>query len=522
LADATKVDHWYFIAGVDVVSLSDASALVVFGDSITDGHGSTTNENNRWPDLLANRLQASMGKRAPSVLNQGIGGNRLLLDGLGPNAEARFDHDVLDQTGVRSVMILEGVNDLGMLARTGDVPQTEHDAMVRRIITAYQQMITRARSRGLQAIGATIMPFVGSEFYHPGARTEADRQAVNNWIRTSGHFDSVIDFDAVIRDPQHSDRLLAAFDSGDHLHPSPAGYAAMAAAVPLTFFGRDVDSPKIAITFDDLPAHGPLPPGTTRTEIAQKIVAALRDAGIPPTFGFVNGLDTEQHPADLAALQAWRAAGQPLGNHAWSHMDLNKNSLEEFEADANHNEPLLKDLMKDADWHWFRFPYLSEGDTPEKRAGVRAFLKRGGYKIAGVTISFGDYLWTEPYTRCRTKNDTQALQALEDSYLSAANESIGYYRGLSHTLYGRDIPYVLLLHIGALDAEMLPKLLQLYKSRGFTFVTLTEAEADEFYRNSVDLDLPPATDTLEGVMAERHLPLPVQASFGPLLDAVCR
>lgn len=521
-SDAKKVEHWYFIAGVDVPGPADGAAVVILGDSITDGHGATTNANNRWPDVLANRLQTSMDKRAPGVLNQGIGGNRLLLDGLGPNALARFDHDVLDQAGVRYLVILEGVNDLGMLARTGEVPQVEHDEMVHRIIVAYQQMIDRARDRGLRVIGATILPFVGSEFYHPDALTEADRRAVNNWIRTPGHFDDVIDFDAVMRDPQHPERLLASFDSGDHLHPSPAGYAAMANAVPLTLFSRDAASPKMAITFDDLPAHGSLPPGTTRLEIATKILAALRGAGMPPTFGFVNGVATEQHAADYAALQAWRAADQPLGNHTWSHMNLNTHSIDELEAEVNHNEPLLKDLMRDADWHWFRFPYLAEGDTAEKRAGIRGFLKQRGYKVAAVTMSFSDYLWTDPYFRCREKGDSKAIQALEDSYLSAADESIEYYRGMSRTLYGKDIPYVLLLHIGALDEEMLPRLLKLYRSRGFTFVTLQEAESDEFYRNSIDLDLPPGIDTLEGAMAEQHLPLPAQASYGPLLDAVCR
>jgi len=280
--------------------------------------------------------------------------------------------------------------------------------------------------------------------------------------------------------------------------------------------------PRIAITFDDLPAHGSLPPGTTRVEIATKILAALRDAGAPPTYGFANGLLIERQPEDSAVLGAWRGAGQPLGNHSWSHMDLNKHPLEEFEADVSKNEPLLTQWMKDGDWHWFRFPYLAEGETPEKKAGVRGFLKQHNYKIAAVTMSFGDYLWTEPYARCKAKGDSNAIAAMENTFLSAADESISYYRGLSHTLYGRDIPYVLLLHIGALDAEMLPQLLKLYQSRGFSFVTLAEAEADEFYRASVDLELPPAPDMLEQVMAERGLPLPARVSLGPLLDAMCR
>lgn len=237
LPDAKRVDHWYFIAGVDVVAPADAAAIVVLGDSITDGHGATTNANNRWPDVLAKRLQAAPAARRLAVLNHGIGGNRLLQDGLGPNALARFDHDVLAQAGVRYLVVLEGVNDLGTLARLHEVPPAEHDALVGQIIGAYEQIIARAHIHGIKVIGCTILPFVGSDYYHPGPATEADRVAVNNWIRTAGHFDAIIDFDRIMRDPKHPDQLLATFDSGDHLHPSPTGYAAMGDAVPLSLFG---------------------------------------------------------------------------------------------------------------------------------------------------------------------------------------------------------------------------------------------------------------------------------------------
>ncbi len=524
LPNAKKVDHWYFISGVDVSSLSEAAAVVVLGDSVTDGHGATLNGNDRWPDWLAKRFQAK--KMEVGVLNQGVGGNRLLLDGIGPNALARFDHDVLALAGVRYVILLEGINDLGMLARTGEVPEAEYNALVNRIISAYEQIISRAHAHRIQIFGATILPFTGSEFYHPDGRTETARQAVNHWIRSSGNFDAFIDFDNTMRDPEHVSRLLPSLDSGDHLHPSPVGFAAMAEAVPLELFGTnrlpDTAAPRIAITFDDLPAHGSLPLGISRIEIASKILTALREAGVPPTYGFVNGLPIEHRPEDIAVLDAWRAAGQPLGNHTWSHMDLNKHSLDEFETDAGRNEPLLAKSMKDEDWHWFRFPFLSEGDVPTKQSGVRAYLAQHGYKVAAVTMNFADYQWTEPYARCKAKNDRLALKALEDTYLSAAEESISYYRSLSHTLFDRDIPYVLLLHVGALDAEMLPRLLQLYRSEGFTFVTLAEAESDEFYRGSVDLYSIPKSDTLEGAMVERSLQLPARASFGPLLDAVCR
>jgi lysophospholipase L1-like esterase len=236
LQDATRVEHWYQISGVDVVGPEKAAAVVTLGDSITDGHGATTNGNDRWPDVLAARMQADKSSRATGVLNEGIGGNRLLLDGLGPNALARFDRDVVAQTAVRAVIVLEGVNDLGTLTRDHDVSAEEHAALVGRIEAGYTQMIERAHGHGVRVIGATILPYVGSGYYHPGPESEADRQAINRWIREAGHFDAVVDFDKVMRDPQHPDRLLPAYDSGDHLHPGPAGYKAMGEAIPLTLF----------------------------------------------------------------------------------------------------------------------------------------------------------------------------------------------------------------------------------------------------------------------------------------------
>jgi lysophospholipase L1-like esterase len=236
IPNAKSVEHWYFIAGIEVNVPGDASSIVILGDSITDGRGSTTNANNRWTDILAQRLQAQSSTRKLAVLNHGIGGNRLLADGLGPNALARFDTDVIAQSGVRYLIVLEGVNDIGMLARSENVSAAEHEALVKRITGAYQQMIARAHAHGIKIIGATIMPFAGSEFYHPGPASEADRQSVNESIRGPGHFDAVIDFDKITRDPEHPEHLLPAFDSGDHLHPSPAGYAAMASAVPFSIF----------------------------------------------------------------------------------------------------------------------------------------------------------------------------------------------------------------------------------------------------------------------------------------------
>jgi lysophospholipase L1-like esterase len=238
LQGAKGTAHWYQLAGVEVEAAPGAAAIVAFGDSITDGHGVATDRNTRWPDILAERLQVAPATRGIGMLNLGIGGNRLLLDGLGPNALARFDRDLLGQPGVRWAILLEGINDLGTFTVEAPKSPAEHQALVRRMIATYSQMAARARARGIRLIAGTIMPFDGFTYYHPDAANEADRQALNAWIRAPGHFDAVIDFDALMRDPAHPDRLRPDYDSGDHLHPSEAGYRAMGEAVPLALFFR--------------------------------------------------------------------------------------------------------------------------------------------------------------------------------------------------------------------------------------------------------------------------------------------
>jgi lysophospholipase L1-like esterase len=231
---AEKVVRWFQLAAVDVSTPANASAVVAFGDSITDGHASTTDGNDRWPDVLARRLQGS--KMPVAVVNEGIGGNHLLTDGLGVNALARMDRDVLSQDGVRFVIVLEGINDIGMLARAKTGTPQQHAALVARMIAAYEQIVMRAHAHGLKVIGGTMTPFVGSDYYAPAAADEADRVAVNAWIREPGHFDAVVDFDKVVRNPADPSRMLPAFDSGDHLHPGPMGYKAMGDAIPLALF----------------------------------------------------------------------------------------------------------------------------------------------------------------------------------------------------------------------------------------------------------------------------------------------
>jgi len=230
LDGAASAEHWYLLAGIDVPAEGRA-AVAVLGNSITDGRGSGTDRQNRWPDHLARRLQSSPRTARVAVLNMGIGGNRVLRGGLGPPALERFDRDVAERSGVRWLIVLEGVNDIGE-ARGAE----EAAATARELIAAYRWMIARAHARGIRAYGATILPFGGS-FYDSPER-EAARQTVNEWIRTGGEWDAVIDLDAALRDPASPTRLRPEADTGDHLHPNEAGHRMMGEAVELALFAR--------------------------------------------------------------------------------------------------------------------------------------------------------------------------------------------------------------------------------------------------------------------------------------------
>jgi lysophospholipase L1-like esterase len=231
-SSAESFTRWYFLAGVEIQGGLNAASVVAFGDSITDGHGASTDANERWPDILATRLSMEH----IGVVNRGIGGNRVLADGLGPNALARFDRDVLATPGARYLIVLEGVNDLGGLDRAEVHDPETHHALVAQLEAAFVQIAARAHSRGLAVFGGTVMPYRGSDYYHPSDLSEADRSVLNRWIRTSGVFDAVIDFDKAMSDPSHPDRLDPAVDSGDHLHPNPLGYKRMGELVPLDLF----------------------------------------------------------------------------------------------------------------------------------------------------------------------------------------------------------------------------------------------------------------------------------------------
>lgn len=230
-----------FITGIEVRNPAAGGAIVAFGDSITDGVGSTPGANRRWPDLLAERLAARGGARF-GVVNHGISGNRVLNSGAGESALARFDRDVLSVAGVTHVIVFEGVNDLGIgFGRFEGPMRAMQDAMppsgpvtVQTMIAGYRQLIARAHARGVKIIGATIAPYEGAAYWTPEGETA--RQAINAWIRESGEFDAVLDFDAVLRDPAQPTRMEDGLHSGDFLHGSDAGYRALAESIDLSLF----------------------------------------------------------------------------------------------------------------------------------------------------------------------------------------------------------------------------------------------------------------------------------------------
>ncbi|KAI9925449.1 hypothetical protein AWENTII_012907 [Aspergillus wentii] len=237
LTDAMSVEHWYYISAVEALLPSSTSAFAIIGDSITDGRGSDTDGNNRWPDLLLTRMQAFPETSSISILNQAAGGNRVLKDGLGPNALSRIDRDILAHSGVRYAMLFEGVNDIGVTA----ADEYNQTMIGDRLIVAYQQIVTRLHAADIPVFGGTITPFGTSSnasyvqpYSHP--EREKTRQRVNEWIRTSGVFDAVVDFDEMLRDPDQLDVLAEEYDSGDHLHPNVRGYQALADGFPLEIF----------------------------------------------------------------------------------------------------------------------------------------------------------------------------------------------------------------------------------------------------------------------------------------------
>jgi peptidoglycan/xylan/chitin deacetylase (PgdA/CDA1 family) len=281
-------------------------------------------------------------------------------------------------------------------------------------------------------------------------------------------------------------------------------------------------SAAVALTFDDLPSHGPLPQGLTRASIARSIIGALKAAQAPPIYGFINAKRIDEDASSEQVLQLWRDAGFPLGNHTFSHIAPNTNPAEAFEKDLLANETILKKYMSDQDWHWLRFPFLQEGETVEKHRALETILKNHGYRVAEVSLSFGDYGYNEPYARCLAKNDRQGIEALKKSYLDGALDSLVAGQKMAQMVYGHDIKHVMLLHIGGFETVMLPKLLDLLEEKNFKLITLQEAESDPAYATDAPLDGNWGGTFLQQMMRVKHLEMPPVEDRLSKLDAVCR
>ena len=279
---------------------------------------------------------------------------------------------------------------------------------------------------------------------------------------------------------------------------------------------------KVAITFDDLPLNGSLPPGVTRAETTKSVLAILKKRHAPPVYGFVNAKKLEGSADGAEALKLW-AAAEPMGNHTYSHMDLEQNTVEAFEREIEEDEPALELLEEKDNWHWLRYPYLREGDTVEKRRGVRAYLKARGYRIAQVTLDWEDYLWNFAYARCAAKNETKSIAWLRSSYLNTASEFLDLGREQAKLIYGHDINYVLLMHLGAFSSTILPEALDLLKKKGFKLVTLEEAESDAAYDGDPDVGLHDAGTFLDQWMQVKQIKYPEHAEKPyKEIESVCR
>jgi peptidoglycan/xylan/chitin deacetylase (PgdA/CDA1 family) len=280
----------------------------------------------------------------------------------------------------------------------------------------------------------------------------------------------------------------------------------------VAFAGSGV-AQKLAITIDDLPQNGALPPGVTRVDITRDTLAVLKKRHVPPVYGFINAKKLEGSVDGAEALKLW-AAAEPFGNHTYTHIDLEANTAEAFERDMEQNEPTLELLAKPGlgksgnDWHWLRYPYLHEGDTVEKRRAVREYLTKHGYKIAQVTLDWEDYMWNSAYARCAAKNDKKSIEWLRTSYLTTASDFLDLGREQAKLIYGHEINYVLLMHLGAFSSTIMPDALDLLKKKGFKLVTLEEAESDPIYQGDPDIGLHDAGTLLDQMMQLKQIKYP--------------
>jgi peptidoglycan/xylan/chitin deacetylase (PgdA/CDA1 family) len=281
---------------------------------------------------------------------------------------------------------------------------------------------------------------------------------------------------------------------------------------------------KVALTFDDLPLNGTLPAGKKQSDFARDTVKVLKKHRIPASYGFINAVQLERNPDGALALQIWVKGGHPLANHTYNHLDFTKNTVEDFQREILRNEPVLELLMAARDFRWFRYPFLHEGDTLEKRRAVRAFLAGNGYRIAQTTIDWEDYLWNSAHARCWMKKDAQGIEWLKESYRTAASEFMRFQRQNSRAVFGRDIHHVMLLHLGSFSSVILPDLFEILDEEGFEIVTLPEAQRDAAYDYDPDLAEARGGTLVELGMQAKNIPWPADAPRVPRerLTGICQ
>ncbi len=316
---------------------------------------------------------------------------------------------------------------------------------------------------------------------------------------------------------------------GTDLKSMRAAVLMAAAFLCASAFAADAPRLKVALTFDDLPLNGTLPLGARQSDFARDTVRVLKKHRIAPSYGFINANKLERNPDGARALRIWIEGGHPLANHTYSHIDFTKTPVEEFQREILRNEPALmllqpREQEDEKAWKWFRYPYLHEGDTLEKRRAIRAFLADNGYRIAQTTLDFEDYLWNSANARCWMKQDAESIAWLRDSYRTAAREFIRFGRENSRAVFGRDIHHVMLLHLGSFSAHILPELFAILDEEGFDIVTLEEAQKDPVYDYDPDIAAPGGGTLTDLGMRAKNIPWPDNAPRKPRerLNQICR
>jgi peptidoglycan/xylan/chitin deacetylase (PgdA/CDA1 family) len=280
---------------------------------------------------------------------------------------------------------------------------------------------------------------------------------------------------------------------------------------------------EMAVTIDDLPTHGALPQGMQRVTIAEQIISTLKRHAVPEAYGFVNGGQIRDNPEHTDILRMWLQTGFRVGNHTFSHPNLNRVPASDYIADIERNEAVLVEVAGPRWGRIFRYPYLHEGDTPQKRQAVRRWLAAHGYQIAQVTVYFDDWAWNDAYARCMERPDGGSIQWLKQSFLEAAVRRLQWSQAASKVVLGRQIKHILLLHLGAFDALMLDELLGAYRTAGVTMIGLKAAMADPAYKLDPDIVWDGELTFLLQVARARHLSIPPDPTI-PLqkLSALCR